>query len=1317
MPTPPPAPSITETFTGTTGAALSAGTWTGGYTGTGGSSATIQAGRGRWLTGSGDAYAFAEAGISRRFNLAAAADVEVTLTYQASGECFPQIYVRDSPSSLGNLDGQSGMSVSLPAPAGSGNISLAAHAGWVETPLASTACATTAGVRYAVRFQVRGSVLRAKIWPATLAEPTAWTVRAVSTAVTGAGRGGLTVAPGATAGAYVDFDDVQVTVLDGWTGGTHDSLLEMEFDTGVWTDITADVVGSTAGAITWRGGRTTRYDEVGAATLTVPLRNSDGRYTPGNAASPYAGKLLRGKRIRLTVIAPSGQSRLVFTGYTLAYAITIPDGTPASAQCEISAADLLSIMDRATLRNGLIEEARRLARTNTSGCDVFDLSATSINADPASTAPETTFANYGRLAPTVTSLGTLTVVRTAIAASAQAPGGLAASSAPTAPTADSDRDRSADTTPDNLWLERLTITPVPQSGTSGGWTAPILRYVPQAALRALELYFRIPDEFFIPSGAPFDRTIIDLWAGSTQVLRVGLGQAAGQVRVVVHSGSSVWWAAPVQDVADGIWRKLTLLHSDVNSIGLLLNDAATMSVFPTSYGLRAITAAYIGGARTSTIAGRQSRAIEGDIAGILGTTVTAGRVPISTVLGAPPPVDDVLRTYELLQYMPGSDGMVAYYSGSPTSVQQVARTPIEGRSLLDCQREVARTIGGIYYGSRTGTGVLARSDAEWRTGAPKITLTLGEDDDLAVGEIVWDDGVDSAPTRVTATWPGGQAIATDPNALPGSDRDLQISTAATWAGQAAAAAVALIPEQVILCPRRVSLDLVTTVSDKWGLLWWLLPDALIAVTGAPAAVLGASTWQVRIQGWEVTLTAETCRVTLDLDSPRAVPTAEPPPTGGGGSGSSAAPPDAVLIGSTTSTVSSFDGYRAENQLVLYTHGPTTSTPTNQWGVEWTVLWDGAAWKLSTKQDRRGTGTDSPGLTIPAGAIVLSGHGSMADYLNGLTTGTVVTLLAAGAATTWQPDPADSGGGGGGGGGTGGGSGSTNRSTLPWVNAVFSNVDNTTKFDNFQAMTGRLLDASDEHPAWVDIDGSSWWWDHHQGRGYDLIVSTPMFAPGGINTNSSTKWANAAQIMFNAGWTRTFWRPGVEFNLNTNTWYATDANWSTWAVRFNEARDAIKSKQPGARIVLCPNEGNGSGAISPANVVNLVNACNFDILAPDYYDQYEPIYTQAQADARFGNATTFGTMNWWMAKARAMGRKFGLGEWGVANGTQWAGHAGGDNAFYINYLMSWLYANRDVVEYISYFEESDPYLQSDITTTAHNPNARAAYQAKIAAYGA
>ena len=94
--------------------------------------------------------------------------------------------------------------------------------------------------------------------------------------------------------------------------------------------------------------------------------------------------------------------------------------------------------------NAMIEESRRVARVNSGGCDVFDLSATSINCDPASPAPATTFANRGLLKAGASALGSPDVAaqhRCGVGAVDRPDHGVVA---PAPPSSDEQRDRTSD---------------------------------------------------------------------------------------------------------------------------------------------------------------------------------------------------------------------------------------------------------------------------------------------------------------------------------------------------------------------------------------------------------------------------------------------------------------------------------------------------------------------------------------------------------------------------------------------------------------------------------------------------------------------------------------------------------------------------------------------------------------------------------------------------------------------------------------------------------------------------------------------------------
>jgi phage replication-related protein YjqB (UPF0714/DUF867 family) len=83
------------------------------------------------------------------------------------------------------------------------NITVRKRVGGTETLLGSTVATGltwTAGTAYAVRLQILGSTVQAKVWPAASAEPAAWATSVTDTSITAAGRIGVRglLSPGST---------------------------------------------------------------------------------------------------------------------------------------------------------------------------------------------------------------------------------------------------------------------------------------------------------------------------------------------------------------------------------------------------------------------------------------------------------------------------------------------------------------------------------------------------------------------------------------------------------------------------------------------------------------------------------------------------------------------------------------------------------------------------------------------------------------------------------------------------------------------------------------------------------------------------------------------------------------------------------------------------------------------------------------------------------------------------------------------------------------------------------------------------------------
>jgi hypothetical protein len=100
----------------------------------------------------------------------------------------------------------------------------------------------------------------------------------------------------------------------------------------------------------------------------------------------------------------------------------------------------------------------------------------------------------------------------------------------------------------------------------------------------------------------------------------------------------------------------------------------------------------------------------------------------------------------------------------------------------------------------------------------------------------------------------------------------------------------------------------------------------------------------------------------------------------------------------------YPGYRGPNQLVVYTNPPTSTTVTNQYGVEVQVGSDDV---VDAVNDRLAN-ADTNGTSVPSGGYVVSGHDAAAQFLRGAAgAGYTVELnyeLPPGVDPTPVPDP-------------------------------------------------------------------------------------------------------------------------------------------------------------------------------------------------------------------------------------------------------------------------------------------------------------------------
>lgn len=118
-------------------------------------------------------------------------------------------------------------------------------------------------------------------------------------------------------------------------------LLEVEFDAGIWTDVTADFV-----ELGTRRGRNRESGAFETGTLTFTLRNDARKYDPDNTAGPYYGKLRPNRRVRLRATY-NAVTYAVFLGYIDRIA-QVSEG-PNAAAAAFTVSDFFKLLNRAEL--------------------------------------------------------------------------------------------------------------------------------------------------------------------------------------------------------------------------------------------------------------------------------------------------------------------------------------------------------------------------------------------------------------------------------------------------------------------------------------------------------------------------------------------------------------------------------------------------------------------------------------------------------------------------------------------------------------------------------------------------------------------------------------------------------------------------------------------------------------------------------------------------------------------------------------------------------------------------------------------------------
>jgi hypothetical protein len=192
--------------------------------------------------------------------------------------------------------------------------------------------------------------------------------------------------------------------------------------------------------------------------------------------------------------------------------------------------------------------------------------------------------------------------------------------------------------------------------------------------------------------------------------------------------------------------------------------------------------------------------------------------------------------------------------GSATSGNMVAGTWSD-RTALEVAQEIIRSGDGILWArGRDGQALWIASDAA-RPTTPIATIDVDAD---AWGPPILTRSVDSRPTRIEATYPGGTEVVVDTAAeAAGQIRSKAITLVTPDSGATASIASAMLTRSVLgQRISRVVVDLTSSVNSlvpalfsEASTLSGLFPTCRVRMANLPLTHFSASTRDSYVQGW------------------------------------------------------------------------------------------------------------------------------------------------------------------------------------------------------------------------------------------------------------------------------------------------------------------------------------------------------------------------------------------------------------------------------------------------------------------------------------
>nr|MDT0664461.1 glycosyl hydrolase [Micromonospora sp. DSM 115978] len=214
------------------------------------------------------------------------------------------------------------------------------------------------------------------------------------------------------------------------------------------------------------------------------------------------------------------------------------------------------------------------------------------------------------------------------------------------------------------------------------------------------------------------------------------------------------------------------------------------------------------------------------------------------------------------------------------------------------------------------------------------------------------------------------------------------------------------------------------------------------------------------------------------------------------------------------------------------------------------------------------------------------------------------------------------------------------------------------FDTFRNWPGRLAIAVPPYP---ERSGNS----------------LPVCASGAYDAH----WRAFGQTLNDYGRQNSIIHLAWEANGNWFEWSATNptAYVNCWR-RIADAINSTANPDPTLAWIINAHYSQNPPSHNPLDIYP--GDAWVDVVGLDAYDHYPASRTRAEFNQQ---ANTMGGINWLYNFARARGKMFAVGEWGVVSGS----NGGGDNPNYIDWMYEWFVDHQEFLLFENYFTNCDP----------------------------